>query len=72
MTTAVEKTDKEGLIGKVSGVLFGVALLIFLLIGFFHGGWAWAWIIPVGAFVGLIVFRLIFAREDVKEDTAKE
>jgi transcriptional regulator with XRE-family HTH domain len=66
LNTLTDKTNGDGLVGKVSGVLFGVALLTFLLIGFFHGGWAWAWIIPAGAFVALAVFRLVLDSKNAK------
>lgn len=68
INTVADKSPSETLISKVTTALFGIALLTFLLIGFFHGGWAWAWIIPVGAFVGLTVFRFIVDRKSEKSE----
>ena len=65
-------TDKSGEntpLENLGTAVCYTALLIFLLIGLLHGGWAWAWIIPVGAFVGLTVFRFIV---DKKTESSEE
>ena len=51
-----ENMKQNSLYRAISSIVNSVALLIFLLLGFFWGGWFYAWIVFV---IGAVINRII-------------
>lgn len=76
VNTVGDRSGEHSLGDKIGIAGFYSALFVFLVIGLRTGGWAWAWAVPVGAF---LLFGLVGAllnrrknSEEAAENTAEE